>query len=389
MNALDVTAEGALPGRVEATPPPDRTIKPSGQKQLRKKGISRRGRSVKVKASGSANVSDARYDAMAKQMEELKELVLNMAQANSRPASAEEPVPLVPTSVVVTPAVSTPAVTGAANSLPSTSSAGELEETTSSNASDRPLVSPALAAPQTVCALAGEFVSPPLDVPSNVAFAAACSKLSLKVSERMQKKIASGAFVEFYELITPESKLAQNLVCGQSSQGPALVLEAKKYRQLTQLEWGRAFKAFVYYHLDSHPEDGKALMLYENHILEMMAESYDWQWYDRSFRELRASQSEKIPWDAFHQFFFSKASRYRKPFQPFPAGPQSGRRFQGDVRRNIPFGYCLSYHTRGKVCRMHDCKWSHLCPVCNSKHTLFNHWDRGSGRPVSKSPNSN
>lgn len=103
---------------------------------------------------------------------------------------------------------------------------------------------------------------------------AATGSLSINVSERLQHKILSGAYVDLHELID-QSEQSYALEWNQGPQGPSLVMQPKRKRDIKPEEWSRAFLAYMYVYTKVFKEEAPAMLVYMNHILKLMQMNAD------------------------------------------------------------------------------------------------------------------
>ena len=191
----------------------------------------------------------------------------------------------------------------------------------------------------------------------------------LQLSQKLRENIASGKYVDFYDILFPDYEQGYPVTINNQGQGPILSFTPRKRRQLTETEWCSAWDDYTAVYVHHHPLEVNELISYGKRIKSFMTNKQNWRFYDERFRREResrpfswASIRVDIQLQAAHQLFHSQALGVEN--LPFRAQ-------QGAKLRDIPKGHCFKYHNKRSRCENKQCKFSHTCPICKQNHPIF------------------
>lgn len=188
------------------------------------------------------------------------------------------------------------------------------------------------------------------------------------LSDSLKTKIWNNQFVDFYDLLYPESEHNYSLSVNDAGASPTLSFVPRKKRTLTEREWCRAFDDYLATYTRTYPGCLLDLITYGKFVKDLMSRNQNWDFYDRSFR--RDREHSLCKWTtiridlqiaASYNHDNSVESRYR--------GSASNAK-NGDFD-TIPFGYCFQFHKKGRHCTQRQCNWKHACPKCQARHPMY------------------
>ena len=198
---------------------------------------------------------------------------------------------------------------------------------------------------------------------------------AIQVSEDLKKKIQAGDWVDLSDLIDTKA----NTPAWSRSQGGQPEPQedkTKDKKDLTSKEWTKAFLIYMHVYTAKFKDEASAMMEYMHLILELMDDNAGWKFYDRKFREERASQTNKMPWSTFHHMWYAK-SQNKKNDQPLWTQPRNNGAKKVSPN-GIPGSYCWRFHTNGTCNQAKgSCNFSHLCPTCGARHSRTVHYKLG------------
>jgi hypothetical protein len=204
-------------------------------------------------------------------------------------------------------------------------------------------------------------------------------KLGESIPEDMKQKIWAGRFVnlrDLYDLDRPEVPLQHSTLSIQQvpGQNPTLVYNTAKRRPLNIQSWNSAWRIFMSVYLQRFPEQVHALLAYEQDVNSLANQGLDWAFYDEQFR--RGRESSQYAWDTMRPDLDRKIlySMSRNSFRPSNAanGNQTFLVPSESGVAQVPKGFCIRYHTRGKHCQYEgNCIYKHECYQCSMQHPIF------------------
>lgn len=146
-------------------------------------------------------------------------------------------------------------------------------------------------------------------------------------------------------------------------------------RQVSQ--WAQAFLVFVGIFTEKFPLEAPALMTYGDMVQKLGKQAGDEaaDYYDKNFREWRASNPSSFPWDNLNSEIHSEALAFSLgKSRVGPASAFGGNRkfnssspqfFRGSSSPKYP---CLSLNNRG-LCTRERCPYTRACHKCRGTHT--------------------
>ena len=192
------------------------------------------------------------------------------------------------------------------------------------------------------------------------------------VKHVLKVKLWSHKFIEFFDLLYPNSTPSYSMTFQGDSGNPHLMLAPKKRKILDEIEWGMACDVFTAVYVERYPEQLSALLTYSRHVKDLMKHKADWRFYDEEYR--RAREFNPYSFFTIRQDLelraFRKANLVTKPDQT-----------KSSSDNHVPNGFCFKFHKRETYCNLGDnCNYSHECSRCNSNHPMY--------RPCNQSENS-
>lgn len=146
-------------------------------------------------------------------------------------------------------------------------------------------------------------------------------------------------------------------------------------RQVSQ--WAQAFLVFVGIFTEKFPLEAPALMTYGDMVQKLGKQAGDEaaDYYDKNFREWRASNPSSFPWDNLNSEIHSEALAFSLgKSRVGPASAFGGNRkfnssspqfFRGSSSPKYP---CHSLNNRG-FCTRERCPYTRACHKCRGTHT--------------------
>ena len=211
-----------------------------------------------------------------------------------------------------------------------------------------------------------------------------CMLVGAGVEERMIKKIWSGQFVDFPELLHNDQPGVYDVTYTQDEGSKQMSLTQRPKKEITCYEdWLQAWETYHVVYL-KHPANAvkhQQMVTYAKHIRTFREQGYNWIQYDRTFRHQRLTFGTAIPpWGCIRQDLWNNMVTERQLNGPFrePGAPQAGQsstkgqfRKQGKGNKTgfIPKSYCYGYHLPQRTCDAgDDCTFNHDCPKCSGEH---------------------
>ncbi len=242
-----------------------------------------------------------------------------------------------------------------------------------------------------------------------------CMLVGEGVEERMIKKIWSGQFVEFPELLNGEEGGIYDVTYTQDESAKQMSLTQRPKKEITTYdEWLRAWETYHVIYL-KHPANNikhQQMVTYAKNIRQFREQGYNWIQYDRKFRHQRLSFGTSIPpWGCIRQDLWNDMVTERQLRGPFREPGAQQEKSSGQFRKQgksggsfnpgyIPKSYCYGYHLPGRTCESGaECTFNHECPKCSKEHPAHTCGEkpqrkRGKGNgaknaSAGKKPNSN
>ena len=130
---------------------------------------------------------------------------------------------------------------------------------------------------------------------------------------------------------------------------------------MSEQDWGAAFDIFVAVYVEKYPTELNAILIYAQHIKDLMRNGAHWHMYDTQLR--RDREFTKCSWQIVRQDLQLRA--FRPPQQQ--QAPRSNNAFKPKLSK----GYCFAYHNKDKVCTRENCRFKHTCPRCSGPHPQY------------------
>lgn len=145
-------------------------------------------------------------------------------------------------------------------------------------------------------------VSEPTVDSSKNSFISSAVPLASRVPERIRNKIWANEFIDFSHLLITykdDSNYTLQLQSNENGQQVLSMVPNHKRPTIQTIEqWTTAFQIFVSIFTQRFPQDSPALMKYGSVVRDLAAQSANWRFYDKNFRQLR--QEQQISWDNIH-----------------------------------------------------------------------------------------
>lgn len=196
------------------------------------------------------------------------------------------------------------------------------------------------------------------------------------LDESLRTKIMNREFVDLARLLPGNRDKQQHRFLRvstadrSSGKNPELSFEdAPAPRIYSLTAWQSAFRVYESVYIRAHPQEAVALCDYEELICNIERQGGDWNFYDVSFRKLRALRPS-LSWDIIQPQIYLQASTrmwasakgYRTPFRQSVGQQGAGRS-----------GYCFKYNGQGKSCQESSatCRYQHACSKCKGYHPAY------------------
>lgn len=198
-------------------------------------------------------------------------------------------------------------------------------------------------------------------------FISSAVPLASRVPERIRNKIWANEFIDFsHLLITYKDDYTLQLQSNENGQQVLSMVPNHKQPTIQTIEqWTTAFQIFVSILTQRSPQDSPALMKYGSVVRDLAAQSTNWRFYDKNFRQLR--QEQQISWDNIHSELWLRAHYQPQTLNGSNQGGQGRYRGTG-ARSNFPKGFCWKFHN-GTHCNR--CAFKHHCFKCGNNHPIF------------------
>ena len=194
-------------------------------------------------------------------------------------------------------------------------------------------------------------------------------RAGMHLPDRIREKIMTSKYVEFYDIIFPETEQAYTMSMGNPNTGPVLSFIPRKRRQLTETEWCSAFDEYLSVYLVANPDHLGDILTYGRTIKAMMRNNQNWRFYDEQFR--RDRELTLCSWASLRVDLQISAAQLSTSVS---SPPNNGHSFRGNSPSNIgqiPKGYCFRYNTPGTRCLTTQCTFKHSCPSCLKPHPIY------------------
>lgn len=217
----------------------------------------------------------------------------------------------------------------------------------------------------------GESVSQ-LDLP--VLMFADPAQPGLHLTPKLRENIAAGKYVDFYDLLFPETEQAYSISLTNLSAGPLLSLAPRKRRPLDETEWCSAWDDYMAVYLHHHPLEVNDLIAYGKRIKSFMTTKQNWRFFDERFR--RERESHPYSWASLRFDIQMLASHQPYNNQPLNESRNSNFRdkpFRSSPLPPVPKGHCFRFHTQRLRCPdIRTCTYQHICPLCKAEvHPMY------------------
>ena len=216
------------------------------------------------------------------------------------------------------------------------------------------------------------FHCPPFPQPSHYALSHTSGlPIGVNLPDRIKAKIWMDQYVEFYDIIFPDSEPTCTMSLSNPSASPAISILPKKKRALTQIEWSQAFDDFLNVYTQQHPTQLQALLSCGKFIKNLMTKGCNWAFYDSQFRKDR--EHTKRPWTTLCMNLHMEATSKvpiteSNAYFSRPSYPSTSSGFR------VPPSYC--YARQYCQASLKSCKYKHTCPLCNDTHPFYRHSKR-------------
>ena len=217
------------------------------------------------------------------------------------------------------------------------------------------------------------------------------------LQQKLRIKILSDRFIEMATLL-PQYRThdPEEYIMKPGRNSMATFVRNKPNPNINISKWNEAFDIYIAVYIEnahSHSDMLKltrSLLTYKKEINNMAKLGYDWAGYDRHFRSDR--QATPFPWSTTRHDLILEYQNTRRnfrtfstPYQSRPSGTKKSLRTKDG--NQIPFGYCMAFHTRNTRCETENCSFQHGCPRCQAKHPVYRPCNT-TPRPKTKDDNS-
>ncbi len=128
------------------------------------------------------------------------------------------------------------------------------------------------------------------------------------------------------------------------------------------IPWLKAYIRMMSYAEKEGLHSTQHMLVHLDNVLSLAHERKDWAEYDEKFRTQSAS--------AGYNFATTRVELYAKSVTSTNSQKQPFRAPQSHQTR-VPYGFCVQYHQPYKRCNEYQCKYSHVCPHCSSRHPMY------------------
>ena len=198
--------------------------------------------------------------------------------------------------------------------------------------------------------------------PTRPVLLASGAQAGVRVPTRIKQKIWLHKYVDFHDILHPESDNTYYMSLSDSDNFPKINFRPNKRRPLTEAEWGSAWDDFTAIYTKKYPEQLNDLITYGKTVKEFMRLGQNWQYYDSNFRIDR--EYTKCSWAALRVDLQINASKSNFRSQ------STNKSYQQNSKRP-PTGYCFAYHNISQRCTYQNCTYKHTCPTCDQRHPMF------------------
>ena len=215
-------------------------------------------------------------------------------------------------------------------------------------------------------------------VNSNIQFNSSISKpLALGVDPKIKAKIWAQEYIDIGCLIS--RKATKPRFQAVESEKGGMIWEKTQppnFRFESVAHWLSAYHIFVSIYAVKYPQETGALMKYAHTIQSLARRAGDTAAfiYDRTFREWREHDWEKLPWDQVNNELYSEAMSLGLKIKFDTLSKSSvvtkSHPFPGTGAPNRSSRYCFSFNNNnGKCSRGSSCKYPHVCERCGGGHS--------------------
>ena len=200
--------------------------------------------------------------------------------------------------------------------------------------------------------------------------------LGLNVDQKTKGKIWSNEFVDFGTLLGVKPSDKKSFEITETAGGECAMKATKSpYIIRSVNQWVQAFFVFVGLYTEKTPKDAPSLMKYGDLVQKLAKRMGDEAalFYDKTFREWRATNPDAFPWDKLNSEIHSEAlaiglskskqnTNFNRKFQPSLPLSQP---FRAVASPKFP---CHMFNNRG-ACTKDRCPYTHACQKCGGAHT--------------------
>lgn len=126
--------------------------------------------------------------------------------------------------------------------------------------------------------------------------------------------------------------------------------------RLSESRWTAAWNIFQSIYMKRHPTVASGLAIHFQQVQKLMAAKGDWRGYDIGVR--RMIQQGLQQWGTPNPTLYAEA---RLRFLSAPQPKQAGK-----VGDQVPLSYCIDYHKRNACNKGKQCRYKHVCYICQA-----------------------
>ena len=179
----------------------------------------------------------------------------------------------------------------------------------------------------------GEFVSLPFATSNPWPVYSGGAPIGHAVKQSLKTKIWEHKYIDLADLLYPNTSRGYDLAV-QDEEKPALCLEPKKRKFLSEQDWSAAFDVFIAIYLEKYPSELNGILTYAQHVKDLMRNGTNWPMYDSLYRQER--EFTKCSWHIIRQDLELRAFRITL---------QRSSKFNTSQPK-LPKGFCYAYHKR-------------------------------------------
>ena len=211
------------------------------------------------------------------------------------------------------------------------------------------------------------------------------------VPRKLEKKIQSGKFVEFSEVLPQFRRYEEEEVVMKMKGDRTTFVKKQNFRDLPWSQWSRACDIFTtVLTMSKPPREGmelmQGLMTYKKNMELLMRNGHPFAAYDRHFR--KQQEHKPSPWHLIRQDLlldYPSTSNSSRPQQQSYGNHSNQGSFRRDRKRRfrvpssltttegikVKPGLCVDFNSKSRKCTRTPCIYAHKCTSCDGPHPIY------------------